>query len=86
MPSICGSPSNCCTYFLLVLPTDSTLSLQTMHVMLFQTLCLDCLVFCSSSVDGGESVDAMEDVTEDMELEQLHNDSAYESFSSQGSV
>lgn len=60
-----------------------------MHVtpdMLFQTPCLDFLALYSSSVDGGESVDDMEDMAEDMELEQLHTDSAYESFSSQGSL
>lgn len=42
--------------------------------------------FCSSSVAGGDSVEDVEDITEDMELEQLQDDSAYDSFSSQGEV
>lgn len=42
------------------------------------------IVICSSSADNGGSLeDGDEDITEDMELEQLH-DSAYDSFSSQG--
>lgn len=41
----------------------------------------------SSSVDGVDSVeDDMEDFTEDMEMEQLYEDSAYDSFSSQGNA
>ena len=41
---------------------------------------------CSSSVDGADSLGTDEDITEDMELEQLQEDSAYDSFSSQGEI
>lgn len=44
----------------------------------------------SSSVGGSHSTDDVEDITEDMELEQLHDDDAdpisYEGFSTQGEV
>lgn len=44
------------------------------------------LIPCSSSVGGEEALSDVEDITEDMELEQLHGDSAYDSFSSQGDL
>lgn len=42
------------------------------------------LFYFSSSVASGETVEGMEDMMEDMELEHMHDDSAYDSFSSQG--
>ncbi len=38
---------------------------------------------CSSSAEGGDSMEDDDDMTGDMEIEQFHNDSAYDSFTSQ---
>ena len=56
--------------------------LQNKHAIIMMNNVLG--LCCSSSVDGTDEEDLAEDMTEHMELEQLQDDSAYDSFSSQG--